>query len=120
MARDSFSKTGCILNLVIFVYVVYILFQVVPVLYNKVELQSEMDRVARSYHMYRHDPNKMKVIIFNKAKELEIPISSRDITIQRRAKSVNIIVNYDIEFDLLFTKKKWRFTPKATAPVIDF
>jgi len=120
MARDSSSKFGCILNIVIFVYAIFVLFQVVPALYNKVELESAMDRVARTYHTYRNEPQKMKVIIFEKAKNLEIPLSGRDITIKRRAKSINITATYQVEFNLLFTKKKWTFNPKASAPVIDF
>jgi len=120
MARDSFSKVGCLFNLAVFVYIGYVLFQVVPALYNKVELQNEMDRIARSYHIYRKEPEKMKVLLLKKADDLDIPITESDIMIQRRGKSINIFASYDVEFDLLFTKKKWEFTPKASAPIIDF
>lgn len=120
MARDSVSKVGCIFNIVVFIYVVIILFQVVPVLYNKVELESEMDRVGRSYHTYRNDTQKMKVVLFNKAKSLDIPITERDISIQKRGKSIQISTSYEIEFNLLVMKKKWKFDVSASAPVIDF
>ncbi len=114
------SKIGCLIYLLIFAYFVYLSFQLVPVYYKREELRSQLDLVARAYYQLKHRPEAMYNMILKKARELDIPLTRKDIQIKRRRGEVEISAEYEVEVDFLFTKKVFVMRPSASMPIYDF
>ncbi|BBB32112.1 hypothetical protein TTHT_0526 [Thermotomaculum hydrothermale] len=114
------SKIGCLIYLVIFAYIGYLLIQVAPVFYNKEELRDQLDIAARSYYQLKDRPEVLYNMILKKARELQIPLRRQDIRIKIRRGEVEISAEYEVEIDFLFTKKIFVMRPSASMPIYDF
>ena len=114
------SRLGCILYILIIVYIAIMAIQGVPVLYNNLQLKDEMGQVAQSYYSFHGHSGRMYKILLDKAHELDIPIDKKDIKVMKRGKNIEISVKYDVEINFLFMKKKIKMNPEVSKVVYSF
>jgi len=114
------SRLGCILYILIVLYILIMVVQVVPVLYNNLQLKDEMGQMASSYYQFHGHPEKIYKILAEKAHGLDIPLSKKDFKIVRRAKSIEISAHYEVEVNFLFMKKKLKMNPEVSKPAYSF
>ena len=114
------SRLGCILYILIVLYIAIMAIQVVPVLYNNLQLKDEMGQVAASYYNFHGHREKIYKILTDKAHELDLPIDKKDIKVMKRGKNIEISVKYDVEINFLFMKKKIKMNPEVSKLVYSF
>jgi len=117
------SRLGCIFYILVIVYLAIIGFQIVPVMYNNLELKQGMggmEEVAASYNQFRGRRSEMKKILVKKARSLDLPIRAEDFKIIKRGKNVEVSAHYKVEINFLFTKKKISMDPEVSKIVYNF
>ncbi len=118
------SRLGCILYIVIIIYIVILGIQIVPVMYNNLQLKQGMggmEEIAASYNQFRGRKAQMKKILVNKARDLGLPIDNPNVfKITKRGKSVEISAHYEVEINFLFMKKKISMNPEVSKVVYNF
>jgi len=114
------SRLGCILYILIIVYIAIMAIQVVPVLYNNLQMKDEMGQLASSYYNFHGHQEKIYKILTDKARELDLPIGKKDIKIMKRGKSIEISAKYDVEINFLFMKKTIKMNPLVSKPAFSF
>jgi hypothetical protein len=114
------SRVGCILYILIVLYIAIMAIQIVPVLYNNLQLKDEMGQMASSYYQFHGHPEKIYKILTDKARALDLPIGKKDFKILRRSKSIEISAHYEVEVNFLFMKKKIKLNPEVSKPAYNF
>ncbi len=117
MARGD-SKLGCILWLAVLAVFVLIAVKAVPVKLAATELYDYMDEQAR--FAGRASPEALKARILRRAKELELPVENKNISVERRGGTVRMRCTFTVpvefpgytynwDFDLLVDRKVFLF-----------
>lgn len=114
------GRLGCILYILVVIYMLIIGIQIVPVLYNNLQLKDEMGQVASSYYQFRGKQQMIYKVLTDKAHALDIPLGKKDFKIIKRSKSVDISAKYEAEINFLFMKKKITMNPKVSKPAYNF
>lgn len=90
---------GCIIGLILLLFVVLIGIKVVPVMIKFGELQEEIEDVADRGNRWDYTDERMRNRILEKAEELDLPVTTKDVKIERSDKWIKIWVNYDYAVD---------------------
>ena len=114
------GRLGCILYILVIVYILIIGVQIVPVLYNNLQMKDEMGQVASSYYQFRGNQQRIYMVLTDKARALDIPLGRKDFKIIKRAKRVDISAHYGVEINFLFMKKEIKLNPKVSKPAYNF
>ncbi len=114
------SRVGCVLYILIILYIIIIGFQLVPVMYNNLQLKDQMKQVAASYNQFHGRTVEMKKIMTQKAHEMDLPVDMNDFKIIKRGKNVEISATYMVEINFLFMKKKVKMNPEVSKIVYNF
>lgn len=117
------SRVGCVLYILVLLYIIIIGFQVVPVLYNNLELKQGMggmEEMAASYNQFRGRITLMKKNLAKKGADLGLPVEPNSFKIIKRGKNVEISAHYKVEINFLFMKKKISMNPEVSKIVYNF
>lgn len=90
---------GCILGLILMLIVVIIGIKVVPVMIRFGELQEEIEDMADRGNRWDYTDERMRTRILQKAEELDLPVTQKDVKIERSEKWIKIWVTYDYAVD---------------------
>jgi hypothetical protein len=93
------GKLGLFVMLLILAAAVFVLVKVVPPRINAYEFKDWMGEYART-DCWNRTPEEMKQDLVAKAKRLNLPLSEKDITIERRGSTVSIGAKFDMPVDL--------------------
>ncbi|NOZ13538.1 MAG: hypothetical protein GXO69_07810 [Acidobacteria bacterium] len=117
------SRLGCILYILLVIYVVIIGFQVIPLMYNNLQLKQGMggmEEMAASYNQFRGHMASMKKNLAKKGMDLGLPVTPDSFKIIKRGKNVEISAHYEVEINFLFMKKKISMNPEVSKIVYNF
>ncbi len=117
------SRLGCILYILAVIYVIIVGFQVIPVMYNNLQLKQGMggmEEMAASYNQFRGHLAEMKKHLAEKGNELGLPVGPNSFKIIKRGKNVEISAHYEVEINFLFMKKKISMNPEVSKIVYNF
>ncbi|NOY22625.1 MAG: hypothetical protein GXO70_03810 [Acidobacteria bacterium] len=117
------SRVGCVLYILIILYLIIIGFQVVPILYNNLQLKQGMggmEEMAASYNQFRGHMALIKKNLAKKGTDLGLPVEPNSFKIIKRGKNVEISAHYEAEINFLFMKKKFRMNPEVSKIVYNF
>jgi hypothetical protein len=89
------GRLGTMFALALLVVMIYLGFKVVPVMINSYTLKDFMEEEAR-FASVRRDDEEIRTRVFNKARELELPISKEMIHTERTNARFDISVAYAV------------------------
>jgi hypothetical protein len=89
------GRLGTLFALVLFAVMVYLGFKVVPVMINSYAFKDFIEEEAR-FASVRRDDEEIRTRVFNKARELDLPITQEMIHTERSNARFDIAVNYTV------------------------
>jgi len=100
-------NAGCFVALIIVAIVAVVGVKTIPVVVNVGDLQKEIELLAERASLSTYTNKKIHNRIFQKANELDIPLSPENIKIKRSSKYIHIVVSYDIDIKYPFYTYHW-------------
>jgi len=93
------GKVGLIIMVLLLAAVVFVLVKVVPARVNAYEFKDFMDTYARN-DSWQRTPDQIKKDLLQKAVMLNLPITEKEITVDKPGATIRIHVVFDIPVDL--------------------
>ena len=112
------GKLGCVIWAVIFILAGLVAYKAIPVKLAAAELYDYMDDQAR--FGARNSSNALKSGILRKAKELELPVNSKDVTVEKRGGMVRMRCNYTVPVEVLGFTYDWDFNLEVDRQIFIF
>lgn len=109
------GQFGCIVGLVILIAAGWVAYKMIPVKVKTADLRRTVTDSARSAGRMK-DPQIRRAIL-EKAKQLDLPVSNRDINIQRRSEIIRIEVQYTVPVEFPGYTYNWDFDLRAENPI---
>ena len=101
------GKLGCIIWLVILALAGFIAYKAIPVKLASSQLYDYMDDQAR--FGARVSPEALRNRIVKRAKELELPVRQRDVTVTKRGGMIRMECNFTVPLTILGYTYDWDF-----------
>jgi hypothetical protein len=92
---------------------IYLAWMVIPPYFKAYQLEDTIEQEARLNSYTSKSEEDIKTAVFRKAQELELPIRSEQIKVQRMGGTVSIDVEYTVHVDLPFYPLDLRFNPSS-------
>lgn len=102
-----------VLLLLVVAAIVFASFKILPPYIDNYRLQDTMETVARNATYNRRTEAAIRKLIWDEARQLEIPIEENQIMVQVNGPSVNIAARYMVTVDLLVYQVDLNFAPAA-------
>jgi hypothetical protein len=109
------GQFGCLLGIVFIAVVGLIAYRMIPVKVKAAELRDTIVDEAKSAG--RHNDKRIRAAIMNKAEQLELPVSDKDIDIARKNQVIRIEVNYTVPVEFPGYTYQWNFRAKTENPI---
>lgn len=93
------GRLGCAIWLVVFIAIVYVLAKVIPVKMRTSQFYDAMQEQA-SFGSIKGNPS-IQNELYNKARELDLPLRKEDIHVTRDAVNVHVEVDYKIDIHFI-------------------
>lgn len=110
------GNLGCILWLLALGLAILIAWKAVPVKMQSAELYDYLDEVAK-FGATRATPEELEKHILSRAKQLNIPLDKKDISVKRTGERIYIEVEYTIPVEFPGYTYQWHFRHKLDRPV---
>jgi len=108
------GNIGCILWTVAFLIVALICYKVIPIKLNTAEMYDFMIEQAK---FGTAPAAELKKIILGKAKELEIPINEKNLTVERIGDRIRMKTSFEIPIDFPGYTYVWKFDWEIDRPI---
>lgn len=115
MNQRGEGKLGCIIGLLILVAAVFVAYKMIPVRVRATEFRDAVHDNARSAG--RMSQAAITKAIATKAYQLELPVTEKDIKLQRTSDSISVQVEYVVPVEFPGYTYNWRFSVDANYPV---
>jgi len=111
---------GCIIMSIVLAIVGVAAYRIIPLRIKAAEMKEEVKHVAEQCATNDRFSTEMAVAeIKQKAKELELPITEKQIRIERNAQVVRVQITYDVAVDIIGYKYALKFDASYDAPRFD-
>jgi len=110
------GRFGTLVGLCVLLLTIYLGFKVVPVMVNAYSFRDFIEQEARFAALKKADDEVSKRVL-RKAQELELPISPKDILVQRSNTHMDIKVKYTVPIETPVYTYQWVFDEKSRAPL---
>ena len=104
------------ISLLILVGLIYLGFKYIPVMVSTYSFRDFMEEEAR-YAAVRKGDEDIRNRLYDKARELTLPVEKSNIRVQRSRNQVTISVKYMVPIETPVFTHRWQFTEKASAPL---
>jgi hypothetical protein len=110
---------GCLVGMVVILVVALVGIKVAPVVISVGELDKEINALAD--RSSRRDYNDERILhdILQKAEQLDLPVTKKDVTIKRSSKHIKVTVSYDIPIEFPGYTYVWHKEHLHDRPIID-
>ena len=124
LLRTGEGRLGCALWLALLGMLVLICWKAVPIKIASAELYDYMEEQAK--FAYRNPPEALKKRILKKAKELDLPVRTKDVKVQKGGGRIRMRCTYTIQLEFPyfivttrppFVTQTWRFELYVDRPV---
>ena len=112
------GRVGCIIWLLVLVAVAVVLWEAVPIKIRTVDFYDHLGDQAK--FAQRSTAEAMRKSIMNRAKELEIPLDPKDLTIAKSDQRVRIECSYTVPVELPGYTYDWHFHHLIDEPIFIF
>jgi hypothetical protein len=109
------GQMGCIVGLIILAIAIFVAYKMVPVKVKAADLKQTITDEAKSAGT--HSDDRIHDAIFNKAKELELPVKSEDIKVSRQNSEISVDVEFDVPIDFPGWTYQWHQHYVAQNPI---
>lgn len=109
------GQFGCLVGIVFLLLAGLIAYRMIPIKVKAAELRDTV--VDESKAAGRHSQEHIKAAILDKAKRLELPVSAKDIDIDRKANEITIDVRYTVPVDFPGYTYQWKFHHHTENPI---
>ena len=113
--RYGQGKIGCVLWLLVLLAVIGIAAKLIPIKIASAELYDFMEEQAM--FAGRAKAEDLKKRILQRAEELELPLTKKNLTVERRAGRVRMRATYTVAIELPFYTLEWPFEHILDRPV---
>jgi len=113
--RHGQGKIGCILWLLVLLAVIGIAAKLIPIKVRSAELYDFMEEQAM--FAGRKKPDEIKKAILNRAKELELPLTKKNLEVKRTGGRVRMRATYTVLVELPGYTYHWDFEHILDRPV---
>jgi hypothetical protein len=100
-------------GLLLMVVISYVLWQVVPPIFNNYQFEDIITTEARLGSYSTKSEQDIQAIVFQKSHELEIPITREQIKVERIDRTINISAPYTVHIDLPIYPFDLNFNPST-------
>lgn len=107
------ARLKSLIGLLIVVAGVYVAWQIFPPYYNNFQFQDTIESEARLNSYNTKSEQEIKELIMKKARELEIPLASDQLTVRRSGNEVSISAEYSVHVDLPVYPLDLKFAPSS-------
>lgn len=99
------SRAGCLLWTLVLAAGILVSVRVVPVKIATIELQNKMEDAAQL--MPRGTPRNFQDFIVQRAAELNLPITKKQVKVKKSTSRVVMDVSFTVPLDFIFTTYNW-------------
>jgi hypothetical protein len=110
------GRIGFLIALIIVGLAIFLGMKVIPVRINAYEFRDFLREEAR-YAAVRHDDATVTKRILARAKEMDIPLNPKNLTVTRTTGEMIITAKYEQPIDLKVTTYVYKFDAKEKAPL---
>lgn len=109
MNQKGEGRLGCVIGLLLLVVVLFIAYKMIPAKMQATDMREAVQNASRSASGKSMDTVKREVL--ERAKELNVPLTEKDVVVTRRADYIRVEVRYDvaIEFPGYVWNKHYEF-----------
>ena len=115
-AERGEGRIGFLISLVLLGVGIFVGVKVIPVRVNAYEFRDFIQQECRFAATRNHDEEIYKRI-FDKARELRLPLDKKNLRMERTAHEMIIAAKYQQTIDLKFTKYVYKFDHEEHAPL---
>jgi hypothetical protein len=87
---------GCLIGGVVMIIVVLVSIKVTPIVMKVGELDREISVLADRANRREYNDERIRTSILKKAESLDLPVTKKDLSIQRTSNRIRVIVTYDV------------------------
>lgn len=109
------GQMGCLVGLVFLLLAGLVAFKMIPVKVKAAELRDVVSDETRSAG--QHNDARIRKAILQKAEDLELPVSSEDVDISRRAGMIRVRVQYVVPVEFPGYTYEWEFDHRVENPI---
>jgi hypothetical protein len=110
------GKLGLVISLVVLGVGAFVFAKVIPVRVNAYEFRDFLQEECRFAATRNHDAE-IKKRIWEKAKDLRLPLDKKNLRMERTSHEMIISAKYEQVIDLKFTKYTYKFDHEERAPL---
>ena len=111
------GRLGTLFGILVLATFVYLGVKIVPIMINVYEFRDSIDEQARFAALPRHDDDLIKRNILQKAKELSLPVGSKNVQVSRTTSRIDIIVKYTVPIETPVYTYRWALDESLSAPL---
>lgn len=115
-AERGEGKIGLLIAIIVIGVAAFLGAKIIPVRVSAYEFKDFIREQARYAAIHRNDATIVERIM-EKAQDLEIPLSAKNLDVRRTRSEVIITANYEQPVDLKFHTYVYRFNAKERAPL---
>ena len=112
------GKLGCVIWATVFVLAGLVAYKAIPVKLAAAELYDYMDDQAR--FGARNSSNALKKGVLRKAKELDLPVTERNVTVKKEGGMVRMRCTYTVPVEILGFTYNWDFNLEVDRQIFIF
>ncbi len=109
------GKAGCLIFLVLFVFVIAVLYKAGPTYMNAMQFQNDLEEVTNKAGAFFWSKRRIENKIIELAKENNQPVTKRNIRINMYRNNITVEVDYIIPLDLVVTTYNYHIHKKYKA-----
>lgn len=107
------QRLKSLIGLLVIMAAIYVAWQIFPPYYNNFQFQDEIESQARLNSYTTKSEQEIKDGLMKKARELEIPVTSEQVRVQRNGAELSISAEYSVHVDLPMYPLDLHFTPNS-------
>lgn len=112
------GKIGCVLWTLALILAAMVAWKMVPVKIASAQMHDFMEDQAK--FAANTPPDEIKRRILVQAKDLELPITEKQVVVQRVGDSIRMSCTYTVPVDLPFYTYNWSFNHQVNRPIFIF
>jgi len=106
---------GCIVGLLILIVVGYALYIIIPLKVKAADLSKTVETLSLQGSLYTKEQIVSQIV--EKAKQLELPVTEKNIKVEKSSSYIKVEVFYTVPIDIVGYKTELKFNPKYENPL---
>ena len=111
------GRLGTLFGIAVLAAFIYLGVKIVPIMISVYEFRDAIEEQARFAALPRHDDEVVKKAILAKARELELPVGSKDVLVERTSTRIDIKVRYMVPIETPVYTYRWDLDETLSAPL---